>query len=127
MMYFSEKEFSCQCGCGTNNVSRELKDKLDAARAIAGVSFVIDRRSGSACRCVKHNKSVGGSESSSHIATETIECTAVDIEYRTSHQCYKILFALYEAGFTRIGINNGSIHADVDTTKPLEVVWNYYK
>ena len=127
MRNFKKSEFACQCGCGTNNPSEELVTRLDDARDIAGVPFIITGASGSACRCVKHNAEVGGSKTSSHLTTDIVQGTAVDIKYTNSLQMFKIVQGLLEAGFERIGVGRSFIHADVDTTKPKKVMWTYYK
>ena len=82
-------------------------------------------KNGRICSCVKHNKLVRGSDTSSHISTDTIKCTAVDIECTLSTQRFKILSGLIKAGFTRIGIGKTFIHADSDKNKAKEVVWLY--
>jgi len=116
MMYFSEKEFSCKCGCGLNNSTEELRERLDNARASAGISFVLS----SACRCMSHNKTIGGSETSSHMLG-----VAVDIKCSNSTDRMTIVEALLTSGFNRIGIADRFIHADVDEEKPQNLMWTY--
>jgi zinc D-Ala-D-Ala carboxypeptidase len=113
--YFNEDEFTCKCGCGTNNISSKLIERLDNARHIAGVPFVLS----SGCRCPSHNKNVGGSPTSSHV-----NGTAVDIKVSSSKDKYKILTALMLEGFDRIGIAKTFIHVDIDD-KTKQVVWSY--
>jgi zinc D-Ala-D-Ala carboxypeptidase len=113
--YFNEDEFTCKCGCNTNNISSKLIERLDNARHIAGVPFAIN----SGCRCQKHNKRVGGSPTSSHL-----NGTAVDIKVSSSKDKYKILTALMLEGFDRIGIAKTFIHVDIDD-KPKQLIWSY--
>jgi len=117
MNYFKIKEFECPC-CGENLISPTLVSKLNNAREIAGVPFVIN----SGYRCEKHNKEVGGSPTSSHL-----KGLAADIKTAGSRNRFKILNALIKAGFTRLGIGESFIHCDIDKTKAQEVCWTYYK
>lgn len=116
MKYFSEKEFACPC-CGQNKMNQAVKDSLDSARHDAGIPFIIT----SGYRCKKHNTEVGGSEFSSHM-----NGTAVDISVLNSQHRYIILVTLLAEGFNRIGIGSNFIHADMDRSKPGDVVWHYY-
>jgi len=120
MNYFKDDELRCPC-CGILHFSDTALARLNNAREIAGVPFVIN----SACRCEKHNKEVGGKPSSSHVATEDIVSDAVDIATPDSRTRSKVLFGLVSAGFTRIGIGKNFIHADDDTIKPADVCWLY--
>ena len=109
-------EYECKCGCGLNNVSQALINRTRVARDIAGVPFVI--RSG--CRCARNNADAGGKDDSSHLIGE-----AEDIECVNSRHRFQIKYALYIAGFTRIGNGPDFIHADIDTSKDQDVEWNY--
>lgn len=93
-------------------------DRLSVAREFADTPFVLK----SAVRCIAHNKAVGGVDSSAHVMGH-----AVDIQTTGSASRFKILRGLLVAGFTRIGIGDGFIHADDDPEKPGNVVWAYYK
>lgn len=115
--YFKYEEFACSC-CETNLTRQTFISKLDAAREIAQVPFKIL----SGYRCKEHNANVGGSPASEHV-----EGLGADIEALTSHKMFKIVDALLKVGFTRIGINRGSIHVGMDTNKPKQVMWTYYK
>jgi len=112
--YFKKSEFTCKCGCGLNNIDYSLVQKLDFARELAGIPFVLH----SACRCPKHNKDVGGSVTSSHLRGY-----AVDIDVIDSYHRFKILVALLGVGFNRLGIYSNFIHADIDLDKSQNVIW----
>lgn len=114
--FFDKREFECKCGCGKNNMSSEVIDKLDEARAIAAVPFILN----SAYRCLKHNRSIGSADTSSHV-----KGLAVDIRATDSRSRFVILCGLIDAGFTRIGIRKDFIHADDDRDKDSEVLWLY--
>ena len=95
-------------------VSQELLDRLDVARAHAGVPFQITR----GLSTHEHNEAVGGVPSSAHV-----EGYAVDISAPDSSRKFSILSGLIFAGFTRIGVYKHHIHADVDPHKPHNVIW----
>lgn len=115
--YFTRKELECRC-CGVCLISDELLSRLNQARESAGIPFIIT----SGYRCQKHNEKVGGVPTSAHT-----KGLAVDIAFKNSNQCFKIVRALYDAGFKRIGINfaKSFVHCDVDTSKPQEVLFKY--
>lgn len=115
--YFSAIEQSCRC-CGTGKLAPDFLFKLNAAREIAGIPFVLN----SAFRCPKHNKEVGGTENSAHL----VGCAA-DIRILNNWERYVILKALFdhEVKLHRIGIGRDFIHVDDDFTKPSQVCYLY--
>ena len=116
LTYFEDAEFECKCGCGKNEMQRSFLKKLDDARSLSDVSYNIN----SGDRCKKHNKTVGGSKTSSHP-----EGWAVDIKCPSSHYRYKIIEGLILAGIKRIGIGRTFIHTDDDPAKDPEVAFLY--
>ena len=114
--YFKYEDFMCPCGCEFNNTSVEFINSLDRARAIAGVPFKIN----SGTRCKKHNKEVGGKDTSGHI-----KGIAVDIAITGSINRFKVVDALRAVGFTRIGIGESFCHVDQDMSKTQNVMWVY--
>ena len=119
--YFARSEFECRCGCGVSNPKKEMVRRLDRARSRAGIPFTI--HSGS--RCLDHNEEVGGVASSSHVADEAQESTAVDIGARSSRMRSTIVSSLFDTGFTRIGIDKAFVHVDIDPSKEPGVLWLY--
>lgn len=119
-MKIKKEEMDCKCGCGHNNVGDDFLYRLNMARELAGVPFVIN----SGCRCEKHNKKVGGSLTSAHLAG-----LAADIKCPDSHTRYQIIIGLIGAGFRRMGIGKNFIHVDdaACEIKPDKVIWDYYK
>ena len=113
--YFKRSEEWCPC-CKGGGLLTDFHDKLNEARDIAGVPFVLN----SAFRCPEHNSAVGGSETSSHMAG-----LAVDIKAEDSRTRYMILKGLFAVGLHRIGVGKTFIHVDDDLTKPAGVVWLY--
>ena len=86
-------------------ISGDLILLLDSARAYAEVPFEITSgwrsRPGSA-------HSIG---------------LAADIRAHTSRQKFKIVESLLYVGFTRIGVYNLHVHADIDPSRPAQVMW----
>jgi len=115
LRYFKLSEFECPC-CGENEIKTEFVERLDRARALADVPFRIN----SGYRCKEHNKAVGGKPSSSHLIG-----WASDIACLTSSARLKIVRALLDVGFDRIGVAKSFIHVDADPTKAPGVMWTY--
>ncbi|HEY7805266.1 MAG TPA: D-Ala-D-Ala carboxypeptidase family metallohydrolase [Orrella sp.] len=116
MRHFKPSEFACKCGCGKAEMNEDTLFKLDFARHLADIPFVVT----SGYRCEAHNRRVGGKSNSAHTRGY-----AVDIRVNNSAARYAILDALMRAGFNRIGIANTFIHADDDPNLPPNVMWNY--
>lgn len=98
----------------------ELVALLDKARDIAGVPFSIT----SGLRTPSQNASAGGVENSAHLLGK-----AVDIHCPSSVNRLKMVKALLEVGFKRIGIGKDFIHADIGNSSdnlPEDVMWTYY-
>lgn len=117
--YFSEKEFHrCFPACSLQDMKQHTMEKLDAAREIAGIPFVLN----SAYRSPQWDKSKGRSGTGAH----TTGC-AVDIRCNTNPNRLKIIMACLAVGFRRIGIGKTYIHVDDDPTKTQNVMWHYYE
>ena len=116
--YFKEKEFAaCVPSCSLQDMQQHTMDKLDAARGLAGIPFVLN----SAYRSPEWEKSKGRTGTGAH----TAGC-AVDIRCNASANRFKIVQACLLAGFTRIGIGKNYVHVDDDPAKPEQVIWHYY-
>jgi uncharacterized protein YcbK (DUF882 family) len=118
--YFKQEEFLCKCrhDCDKDKVRPDdgLLVLLDKARELAGVPFVVE----SGIRCPEHNAEVGGVDSSAHIWGLAVDIRAMDSVTR-----YKVLRAMFDVGFKRIGIGANFIHVDTDSSKGQEVCWLY--
>ncbi len=114
LKYFKLSEFDDAPGTG-KNMKKEFLTKLDKARAIADVPFKIT----SGYRSKETNKRVGGVSTSSHL-----KGLAADISCKDSITRQKIVSALIQAGFTRIGIADTFIHCDTDKNKQ-DAIWLY--
>lgn len=115
--YFSEEDFkNATPSCSIDDMSEQLLVMLDAAREIAGVPFKIN----SAFRSVEYEKSKNRAGTSRHCFG-----LAVDIACYTSNFRFRILNALIAVGFTRIGIGNNFIHADIGYKGSEPIIWLY--
>ncbi|MCP9289991.1 D-Ala-D-Ala carboxypeptidase family metallohydrolase [Gracilimonas sediminicola] len=117
--YFTENDFKTAFpACSMDDMDAEFMEKLDLAREIATVPFIVN----SAYRTVEHEKENGRPGTSSH--TKGI---AVDLKCTRSRVRYRIIYALIQVGFTRIGIGEDFIHVDDDNEKDQQVIWDYYE
>lgn len=91
-----------------------LVQMLDKAREFAGIPFIIT----SGLRTIKKNAEVGGAPNSAHLSGK-----AVDLQCRNSRERFLITQALLYTGFTRIGNEKDHIHADIDISKDVNVIW----
>ena len=118
MKYFKDSEFSCRCGCGMSikDMDTGLLEKLEEARELAGVPFIVS----SGCRCAQHNATCGGVKASAHTRG-----MAVDLRCVSSADRFAMLRALFAVGFRRVELAPTWIHVDVDDSKPQDVA--FYK
>lgn len=100
--FFEAREFT-----HPNKMDPRLLRKLDNARAFAGIAFVI-------------TSSFRPESTTSHGRG-----TGVDIRCHDSLSRFRIVEALLHEKFTRIGIYDKHIHADIDSSEdaPQEVIW----
>jgi uncharacterized protein YcbK (DUF882 family) len=114
--HFDTSEFACKCGCGYANVRMALVYKLEGMRADIQKPMVIT----SGCRCLEHNRAVGGKPGSAHV-----DGLAVDIACTHSYDRFKVVEAARAAGIERIGLMQGAIHVDISQTLPSPRMWLY--
>lgn len=144
---FSLHEFACPCGCKTNNMCLETVRRWQVVRDWAVRLFIRDlkvsekkahemSRMGvaSACRCPAYNIDIGGSPTSSHIATKEKACTATDFISLGSRWNHFIMEAAFNSGIRRKGfgqiekVNLKKVtvfHMDTDISKVEYVLWPY--
>jgi uncharacterized protein YcbK (DUF882 family) len=106
--HFNSKEFDCQCGCGAGEISSDLVNKLEKIRVAYGHPMRIN----SGIRCLDHNRSIGSSDTSSHIIGLAADVGCTDMASRMN------LIMLFGKHFKRMGIHKDFIHVDVDYDKP---------
>ena len=117
MKYFNIEEFDSPDEIGSGKyMEQSTLRKLDKARGIADVAFIIN----SGYRTVEHNTKVGGVNGSSHTLG-----WAADLSCTASRDRFKIIAALIEVGFNRIGVSKSFIHVDDDPSKVEYVYWLY--
>lgn len=118
--YFKSSEFDSPDLPGSGeNMQQVLLDMLNVAREKSGIPYKIN----SGFRTKERNARDGGKPDSPHLTG-----WAVDIDVPNSggaRQRFKIIKGLIEAGFNRLGIANGFIHADCDPTKDKDCTWTY--
>lgn len=117
--YFKDREFKlCSPSCSLQDMQQHTMDRLDRARELAGIPFVLT----SAYRSREWELKKGRTGKGAH----TTGC-AVDIRCNSDSTRMAIVSACLLAGFTRIGIGKTYIHVDDDENKTQQVMWHYYK
>ena len=117
--FFTESEFRrCVPSCSLQDMDQQFMLQLDNARKQAGIPFVLN----SAFRSVAYEKSKGRTGAGDHPQRK-----GVDIRCNTSSNRMKIVRALLDNGFTRIGIGKTYIHAGMGKDLPQNVIWHYYE
>jgi len=113
--YFTDEEVA--------NLDTEFVAKLDQARHIAGIPFVIT----SGFRSPEKNESILGAGAVADSAH--LKGLAVDLRVENSHEVALILDAVKTVGITRRGVYVNQdfqpvhVHVDLDPEKPDEVIF----
>lgn len=116
--YFSDSEFKkCNPSCSIEDMDSEFMKLLDKLREMAGIPLVLN----CAYRSKEYDLMKNRSGNSGHTRGK-----AVDIRCFDSQNRFKIISNAIELGITRIGIGEGFIHLDNDSTLPQNVIWYYY-
>lgn len=127
---FSEGEFYCKCGCGFYNMHEGHIIRLQYARDLAAIPFLVN----SGCRCPKHNEAVGGKPNSWHPLGEATDISIdperlkkYGVRASKSEIVGLIIPALLKAKFKRIGIYFEDLLIHVDSggwhkNKPV-IIW----
>jgi len=116
MRYFTHSEFDSPDAPGSGkDMCTDFLAMIDNARGIAGIPFKIN----SGMRTIAHNRSLGSKDTSSHI-----KGCAADIHCNNSVDRSKIVAALIQANFRRLGIAETFVHVDCDNDKP-NAIWLY--
>lgn len=102
---FERWEFSCKCGCGFDTVDAELVVVLlDVKKHFNGATVHIN----SGCRCVKHNRNIGGRYSSYHLLGRAADIT---VEGHPPLDVYAYLCGKHPHKFG-IGLYDDFVHID---------------
>lgn len=114
--FFSPEEFSkCTPQCCIDDMSSLFMYRLNIARYIAGVPFVLNSAYRSFDWEIAHNRS----GTSSHCKGVAVDVRCFDDKTRQ-----RIIYGAICAGFKRIGIHRSFIHLDFDTDKSPSI-WLY--
>lgn len=116
-VYFSEKELaSLTPSCSLKDIDEQFMKRLDFARTIAGIPFVLN----CAYRSKEWDISKGRSGTSYHCKGR-----AVDIRCTTSTNRAAIVYSLLDAGFKSIGLYSSFIHVDDRYRDGIEsaIIW----
>lgn len=116
LRYFSEEDFTkAKPSCSLSDMNDSFMARLDDARHIAGVPFIVS----SAYRSKQYELSKGRSGTSSHCFG-----LAIDLLCSNSFNRLLIISALLKVGFKRIGLHSNFIHVDYDSCKS-QSIWLY--
>lgn len=121
---FKRQEFDCKCGCKMpievyENVIK-LAGNLQSLRDYLGRPIKIN----SAYRCPKHNKKIGGVETSQHILGKAADIT---IQSLKPIEVYAIIEDLIDFGVMLqggLGLYDTFVHTDIRKTRAR---WDYSK
>ena len=106
--YFTRDEMKCRCGCGFDSMDVETLQLADDARDFVNHPITPS----SACRCVKHNNAVGGSDNSYHLKARAIDLPVADPQALYDYLCNKYPD---QYGF---GLYDSFVHVDSRTSGP---------
>lgn len=114
--HFDEKEFTCKCGCGRNNINKTLVEKLEKvyeylAGTKDGVTAIIIT---SGCRCPRHSVACGGLVDDAHVVGIAADFYALKNDGLTRWSSNALAAVCEKIGFTGIGIIDATaVHADI--------------
>tara|TARA_R110000868_G_scaffold102701_7_gene283027 strand:+ start:157 stop:537 length:381 start_codon:yes stop_codon:yes gene_type:complete len=110
--FFSSNELQCRCGCGLYQFHPGFLDQLEKLR----VAFNEPMNVNSGCRCIAHNRSVGGTEKSLHIGDmpqhkDQKGTLAVDIQSMNGAYRGRLISLAWDFGWSA-GWGKGFLHLD---------------
>lgn len=116
--HFDRKEFMCECGCGRNDISADLVNKLESvfdylARTPTGCKKCIIT---SGIRCPSYSPKVKGFSNDAHTKSIAADC----VFYQSDNTPYKpetVAAVAEKLGFSGIGLMNGAVHLDIRNEK----------
>lgn len=118
--HFNVNEFTCKCGCRTNQIKlplvqrlEKIFDYLSQTADGCGAIFVT-----SGYRCPRHSVAVGGSFDDAHTRGIAADIYAVKNDGETRWGAFELAAVCERVGFTGIGIiDNTAVHADIRTSE----------
>lgn len=111
--YFKKSEFTCECGCGLNNIDLKLVKILDEIREHFESPIIIT----SGCRCQRYNDSLTGSaKNSKHIYGKAADFYVKGVSVNTLLAYTKSLVAQGKLRYTYTNGSNmsGVVHIDIN-------------
>jgi hypothetical protein len=114
------------CGCnGMIRIYREVLIRLDLARSVAGLPFILT----SGCRCGVHNAFIKASKNSDHICDQVsglVTC-GVDIRATNDRERFLIMRGAFAAGFDKIApdYTRNFVHLGLSYRSDERVSWRY--
>lgn len=106
--HFDKSEFRCQCGCGGENPSKILIERLEKLFDLMGAKSIIIT---SGYRCPKYSVRVGGFSSDAHTCNIAADIVVNKKEGGT-YTAEDIAEAAERIGFGGIGLMSGACHVD---------------
>jgi len=121
---FSKSEFECSCGCEMplevfHNIQK-VANQLQKLRDATGKSITIN----SAYRCVKHNKAIGGVDSSQHILGKASDIVVKGVEPSITFDLIDLFINDCEMLQGGLGNYNSFTHYDI---RKIKARWDYRK
>lgn len=110
--YFKKSEFTCNCGCGLNNIDLKLVKVLDEIREHFGQPIKVT----SGCRCQKYNNSLrGSSKTSRHLQGKAADIIVRNVNKNTALSYAKQLVSQGKLRYTYTNSTNmgNAIHVDI--------------
>ena len=116
---FTSEEVSCKCGCGNDNISIPLMQRVQIIRWLVNRPLLVT--SGVRCPAYNLTPEVGGEPDSEHVPTPNRPGEGIDLKVEDSKLRRKIVFLATILGL-RIGDGPGFIHLGIRPSKPQKVL-----
>lgn len=112
--HFDRREFCCKCGCGKDDISPELVNKLEeiyqyCSKLPTGCKCIIVN---SGCRCSKHSVAVGGKTNDAHTCSIAADITVYNSD-GVPYAPTTIAAIAEHLGFSGIGLMATNVHVDI--------------
>ena len=110
LIYFSDTELRCKCGCGAVELQEGFAEALDNLRAVYGYPMIPN----SACRCPDHNRMVGGHHNSLHLTFNphwNTKTCAIDVARPSADRLGTLVEVALRRGFS-VGLAPTFVHLD---------------